>query len=244
MKRIVFFHIPKTAGSSFNRMLRENYGDALYSCDLNGSHHAGRERFQAMPEEERLRFHCITGHLMPEFLAHVPKPYTLLTFLRHPVSRVVSLYNYFMTVDQSPLRDSLRASGVGLRDYVTSGPEDETRNGMVRRLTGTLYRPTSLSGDELLRRAKDTLRKYFRFVGLQENFDASCRAVQKLCGLTKVVSCTVNPSRGRKPSDLKPATVQAIRRANVLDMELYLYGLKLHGRHMHALGLGEFAIPA
>ena len=136
---IVFFHIPKTAGSSFNMMLRENFKEAYLGFSApNGSHAQGLKNFLALPLDQQNKFRCISGHMPIPFLKSVPWPFELITFMRHPVDRVMSLYHFYMNVDKHPSRKNFRASQISLLEFVENVIDPETSNGMTRRLSNTL----------------------------------------------------------------------------------------------------------
>jgi len=96
---IVFLHIPKTAGSTFQFILNNNLG--ISHCHTNHSH---KEIFtQADLRFARMVFpglKGIAGHNLVDPLAlRVPNPF-YMTFLREPVARVLSSYQERFLVKQ------------------------------------------------------------------------------------------------------------------------------------------------
>jgi hypothetical protein len=88
---IVFLHIPKTAGSTFNFILENSFG--IRACHSN---HTRKKVFeQADLDFARKVFpglRSVSGHnLVDPLRLKAPKAY-FVTFLREPIARVVSRY--------------------------------------------------------------------------------------------------------------------------------------------------------
>lgn len=97
-------HIPKTAGTSFRKAMRDHFGAALqldYDDKPFGTPplrrflaawwHGRRSGRLVLPEE-----HCIFGHFLPLKYAALSRarPTRLVTWLRDPVARAVSNYHF------------------------------------------------------------------------------------------------------------------------------------------------------
>ena len=88
---IVSVHVPKCAGTSFRHLLAQIYGDRLW---LNyGTVFA---RTQARPGCVPAGTALIHGHFLADTFDDIVPPPTLVTWLRHPVERVVSHYYHFL----------------------------------------------------------------------------------------------------------------------------------------------------
>ena len=88
---IISVHIPKCGGTSFRHVLRDIYGESLW---LN--YGAIFSQPQAAPGLIPGGTRCIHGHFLGDaFDELVPRP-RLVTWLRHPVERVVSNYYHFL----------------------------------------------------------------------------------------------------------------------------------------------------
>ncbi|HRC73369.1 MAG TPA: Wzt carbohydrate-binding domain-containing protein [Candidatus Competibacter sp.] len=87
MIELVSIHIPKTAGSSFLKILLDNYGDDIF-------HYRG--------EEPNLsEFKAIHGHFdAKKYLGLYPDS-KWIAWVRHPVIRLISFYNYMVYNDKS-----------------------------------------------------------------------------------------------------------------------------------------------
>ena len=87
---IVSLHIPKTGGISFRNCLQEIYGKS-FTAHYPELKIQGTEPFEKLLEKK-----CLHGHLIldryREFFEGIP----LVTWLRDPVSRSISLYNHIL----------------------------------------------------------------------------------------------------------------------------------------------------
>jgi len=91
-KNIIFVHIPKTAGKSVRKSLeKEIEKNSIFPEHDQGSILA------AMKNESHDHF---LGHVGASFaLGYKPNDHFVFTFLRNPVDRLISLYNFFHGLD-------------------------------------------------------------------------------------------------------------------------------------------------
>jgi hypothetical protein len=82
---LIFLHIPKTAGTSFNHILRDIYGKSFYRVKPGGKWRKAKR----LPVSTR----CVTGH-MPYGIHKKWKleDFQYVTLLRYPVDRIISLW--------------------------------------------------------------------------------------------------------------------------------------------------------
>ncbi len=92
MAALIFLHIPKTAGTTLNRIIDWQYDPrVIFTVDP----HRIRptiNHFYALPEERRRRLQVVRGH--PPYGVHelLPQGAIYTTSLRDPVARLVSSY--------------------------------------------------------------------------------------------------------------------------------------------------------
>ncbi len=95
-KKIFFIHVAKTAGSSFNRCLRDHFSGDVH-CE---KYFEPGSRIFRFPD--RLRsFDFISGHLrISDFYANglSRDDYFLMTFLRNPLDQLVSHVNWLLRI--------------------------------------------------------------------------------------------------------------------------------------------------
>lgn len=85
-RRIVFLHIPKTAGTTVRQALYGNFGSADTFPDTNWIGH--------YPANVISKYRLFAGHFTMHDIEHVPAPKHVFTILREPRQRIVSYYRY------------------------------------------------------------------------------------------------------------------------------------------------------
>lgn len=75
--KIVFIHIPKTGGSSFTQVLRQNGDNPVFHHGFLNGHSAQHTTFRELKE-----------------LNLIPEGFKIVSIIRHPYERFVSEYNY------------------------------------------------------------------------------------------------------------------------------------------------------
>jgi hypothetical protein len=222
---LIFLHIPKNAGRTFEAILERQYPvEAIY--DIYGYGRAitdGVERLRTMPEEEKRRIRLIKGHYQYGLDEFLPQKVAYLTFLRDPVARVISHYHYVSRDLNHPLNRVVRDKNMSLADYVASGLSLELNNGQVRLLSGREHE--SAFGHcpaELLELAMEHMENNFSVVGLVERFDESLVLMGLKLGWQ---SLWYHKRNVRSPSqanlDPDSAALAVIKKYNELDLELY-----------------------
>jgi Sulfotransferase family len=204
---IIFLHIPKTAGTTFQFILENSLG--VTHCHLG---HMGKEVVDQRDLDFTRKFfpwlRSIAGeNLVDPLRLSLPDPF-YITFLREPVARVFSHYQ----------NDVLRCGKTQTFEEMLSSDE-VLANTQVKRLAGRAD----------LGRAKMVLEK-FNFVGLTEKFDLSLHVLDKLCPYKlnlnyKRKTIAINNSI-KKSLESDSRAVEMTREKNRLDLELYDFAVK------------------
>lgn len=91
---VAFIHIPKTAGTTFNNLIHP-FLTQLPWCPL-----VVFERLTQIPYDEILQYRLFMGHFHYKMLEKIlPPGFISLTFLREPISRTISHYQYLMRLE-------------------------------------------------------------------------------------------------------------------------------------------------
>lgn len=230
--KIAFFHVMKTGGMTFRKILKTIYGDSFRL-----SNEASLEKVQ----QEIAGFDCVEFHVMPEgnrfFYPHSSlvqgRRWDLLagresfTMLRNPSDRYVSQYYYLVSIRER-IEPAMNANGYTFPASILSfGGKNE----QVGFLTG---RFPDDGGGEINRRdlelAKEMLVSLGVHVGVMERFADSMNVFETVTGL-KIAGDAIqveNRNRQRRPLASIPRYVQGlIRERNELDVELYEFGKEL-----------------
>jgi len=213
-KIICFSHIPKTAGTTINLLLRRYFGYKLIAVE----HRARKNQVTYQLDDLKidLKLHppckCITGHTLKPFVNFhdLEKKMFWVTFLRKPEKRFISHYIHQKT------------SGISKfdLDFIEWGRTYHRSNWMVR----------MIAGEESLSKAIDILEEKFRFVGLVELFDESMELFTNIFDLDGFNLNYKNKKMVVRNNALKeeiyhnyPKYESYILEQNNLDIELYRY---------------------
>ena len=196
---IISIHVPKCAGTSFRNILSDQFGSRLW-LNYGSIFTAADFRPELIPEGTA----CIHGHFLGDaFDSVVPRP-RFMTWVRHPVDRVVS--NYYHGLRSPYLRDDccrrLHEEKLSLRAFAEL---DWMQNLATRYLAG---------------KAIET----FDFVGIAERFDESLLLLGRAFGWA-TPPCgpreNTNPARLTPSYPLSSADYNHLLALNQLDLKFY-----------------------
>lgn len=204
---IVFLHINKTAGSTLQFVLENNFG--ISACHTN---HTKRPVFAQKDFEFARKFFpfmkSVAGHnLIDPLSLDVPSPFHI-TFLRDPIARVFSNYQGTILKGENRLtfEESMQKYGFLKNQHVKL-----------------------MAGGENLDKAKRYLERC-DFVGLTEKFDLSLHVLGKLCpyplNLKYKRRRVATSNHIRKPLLEDSRMVELARHYNQLDIQLYDFAVK------------------
>lgn len=226
---VVFFHIPKTAGSTTSVVFEKLFaGQPQYLAGRNGlSHFDDCVRFLELSGQTRRVFAYITGHLEMQIVAAVPGEPFVFTFLRDPLSRLVSLYQYVKRTPTHHMHQWIEQRQASVLDFIRECPWDEVYNGMTRRLAG--IHSARMNDKRTLALALNNVDAHFSFVGIQEYFDECLFYLGHLLniGMEDLVyqKKNANPNP-HVPVAIDQTTKDMAERINAMDFELYEFYLK------------------
>ena len=185
---VINIHIPKTGGSSFKSMLGMVYRNSyLY---LNGVNTV-ESLWNKIKDLDLTSISCICGHF--PFGVHKYFPNNIrcryVTFLRDPVDRLLSMWNFNMSsmrnMDSSYLMDI-----DNFIRWINSGERSFTDNGMTRILSNmpeSFVDPiTAEVSNDNFKTARTNLSSFY-FVGTTETFDLSLRLLSEKLNWKKAV---------------------------------------------------------
>jgi Sulfotransferase family len=204
---IVFLHIPKTGGSTFQFILENNFGWS--ACHTN---HAKKAVFgQADLDFARKlfpRLRSIAGHNLIDPLS-LAIPYAFyVTFLRHPVERVISQYQ------------NLLNHGRQCRTFEETLRKREQLQNLQVKL---------MAGEPNLDKAKRFLEQC-GFVGVTEKFDLSLHVLGRLSpyrlNLNYKRRRVARDNSVRESLQRDSRIVDMIREYNRKAIELYRFGVE------------------
>lgn len=196
---LISVHIPKCAGTSFRTALRSCYRERLWE---NYGRIFSREQARRgiVPAGTR----CIHGHFLADAFDDLFPERELITWLRHPVERVVSTYHHFLRTPD-------------FRD-------DCCRALYEHKLTLREFADLDWMCNTASRYAADKVCSDFAFIGLVEQFEESLqRFYEQFGGVTElpIPKNNVNPVRTLTGNRVAPADYAYILARNEHDYQWY-----------------------
>lgn len=203
-----FVHIEKAAGTTFHTILLNNF--ASYTVVTPWSYWSNDDK-NIFLEEEVLALRKIMkfskgfgGHSVRSYLRYeniLEQPIQYITFLREPISRYLSHYNY---------QKNVMKIDITFEDYLN---ESRFSNFMTKRIGGCYD----------IRQAKKNLIKQFSFVGLVEHFDESLLLLNDIVfgGSLDVLYEKKNVAKNDDKIISIDTYTEQIKSNNCLDIDLY-----------------------
>jgi hypothetical protein len=226
----VFIHIPKSAGTTFHSILERNYA-YQQQFSFRVPRQLALMRLLAMPESRRNRLDCIKGHCGCGIHEYLSRPVNYFTFLRDPVKRVISEYNYVKKHPKPAAHQVIKENNLSLKQFVEGDLTPD--NLQLRYLTFMRLEdaPPGRAQKEWLEPAKKRLAEDFANFGIVEYFDKSLLLFQHRLSLKKIYYASKNQSKPTVKS-LTPEPhgwcedsecVLLIQDRDALHIELYLF---------------------
>lgn len=222
---LIYPHIPKTAGTTMQSILEQNYNSGFYRVHSRGNYRTWLRE----PRSIRNTTTCLQGHFTYGVHKYITRPYQYITFLRDPVERIISFYYYIQ--DKNNHRLSKLFNKTKLTTIINERWFAATNNDMTRFIAGRkdigINRPVGKMTSDDLVLAKKHL-SLFTAIGFVETFDEDLQtfAIQFRWENIQYKSELVHPSRPTK-SDLAPDVIELIKKYNKQDLELYDYAREL-----------------
>jgi hypothetical protein len=235
-KRVIFLHIPKTAGTTLRQIVRRQYpAESIFTFDETHRF----DDFQRLRDAQKAEIRLLGGHMIFGLHRFMPGPSTYFTVLREPVERVISDYYFVRNTPVHHHYDFITSRNLSLEEFIESGEARiMTDNGQTRSLSDEWWNlPFGECTEKVLEQAKKNLREYFAVVGLIERFDETLLMLKRAFGWQNVyyARVNVNPSRPTK-DELPQTTLDLIAEQNWLDLHLYEYAKELFEEQVQRQG--------
>jgi hypothetical protein len=205
--RLVYLHIPKTAGKSLQRVLEKNYG---HNVSLTTSGVAN--------EHQWLNSTVIGGHITYPFYHSSPRTRLFVALVRDPVERALSRFNYYRSI-QGPSYNKRESRGFDHSDL-----KKTIQNSVFREEFVDNYQCRFLSGKSTFRGLRYTLKKDNFVIGTMEHVDQLIKHIGSRCSWNSLDIPVINQATNTHYlDDLKQdkALIDMIKRLNREDYKLY-----------------------
>jgi hypothetical protein len=224
---LIFIHVQKTAGRSFETLLRTHYRDPIaYRFDSTEEQYL---EFAEMTSVQRDAYDLLDGHCNYGIHSLLSRKATYLTLLRDPVERMISRHHHFITRNRV---HPFAQQGGSLADFVRDICPD---NEHVRWLSSvpSWQVPLHETSREMLDEAKHNLEHEVEAFGIAERFAESLEVMAPIVGWRGVAPIRINVGDGRQARDtLDLETERLIRDRNALDLELYEFATSLFAERL------------
>lgn len=211
---LVSLHIPKTAGTSFRNILKEQFSNkSVVRLDIYDSGVIHLDEKNYTKTELKSHVKIIHGHFKyPDLIQKfdISEDVPFITWLRDPVARVVSNYYFLLKIiadrlKEKPEENLLNRVAKSLKEFAA---QEETQNVMSKFLVGL----------EL---------EQFKFIGIQDSFESELERLVKTMGWEKVKNIKHNVT-GKTTPPIDEETLEFIKKVNQKDIELFNRALELN----------------
>ena len=224
MDKLRFLHIPKTAGSTFKKILVHQYrGKGHFK--FTGENPVDIRRFRELSKEDQKAVDLFTGHAplftgLPE-ADEIP----IITILRDPVERVKSFCQHVSEGKSPYLQKQFPPESFSLNEFLYS-KNKEISNLQTRMLVDyEKYREKasikSISPIAMKERALDNLFNRITCYGIQEYFDESMILFTSRLGWHMPFYEYRNRKNMKRLLNFEDHHIEKIQELNSIDIEVY-----------------------
>jgi hypothetical protein len=223
---LYFLHIPKTAGSTMNYIIKKNYGSKAQEIRWHWTAWLAKEKVKEKleslkePDIELIHGHFVYG---AHALRHQPQ-FKYFTFVREPLAKAISGFQHVRRDKKATFHGSYKTGE--LAGYLLDDRILENDNGLVRRISGF--------GDEVpygsinqthLDKAIQNIDDHFLGVGITERFDLSVTWFKSMGIFKSVYYWKQNSARSKARDTVSEEVLDRFRELNKWDVSLYSHCL-------------------
>ncbi|NQZ03481.1 sulfotransferase family 2 domain-containing protein [Idiomarina sp.] len=232
-KPIIFMHIPKTAGSTLHQLFQLNYrSEQIFKLGITGAptegsfadrHKISVDKFYSLSTLEQQGVKAVIGHMPYGLHRAFESDAQYITVIRHPISRVLSHYNFVKENPNHYLYERVKNEAPTISDYVERLNSKELNNGMLRFFLGPEHVKIPFDGCrlEMIDVALDRVEKRFVAVGIQEYFQQSVEQFCKFNNWEMPKIQSRNISKSQYSTQVNKSEMEVLLRYNSLDLLLY-----------------------
>ena len=237
---LIHIHIPKNAGTTIHKILKQNFGDRcsnyreFYNLKFNSySKPIGsiKKYPEPLPESDFVEYinqvketaDVVTGHNIvpcsPEISARLGLEY--FTFIRHPVERTISLYNYEREMAKKSATIQDQKCHLPFAEYIAH--KRAVKNGQAYELTGNFNAS-----------AEDAIAQLERFlmVGVVDKFSQSLIVLREAIKHIRDISIPIDSIHFNETKEktiirekLTVKEIDKILAQNQEDLKIYDYAI-------------------
>ncbi len=242
----LFTHVPRTAGTTFVSVLARQFPrKAVFRMSMDANRfQASIDAYRDLAPDAKRNVRCVIGHMPYGLHRWAPVDPVYLAFVREPVERALSQYDYLR---KNPLlRDQLNlpsSATTSLESFLAAEQDMHMCNLQVRLLGGIgsildrFMPPYEAMPGDALDNALTNLKLNFGVVGLADRFDESLMLMKTLYGWRRIRYVARNVSRSRPArTDFSHRVIARIEEDNAADIALYHAARDLFDRRLKERG--------
>ena len=215
---LIFLHIPKNGGTTFDTILdKNNSKENTFNIQPIDETQLNVQHFIDLPESQRKQINLLKGHMVYGLHPHLIGTTDYISFLRKPEDRIISYYYYVLAMPNHRLHERVKNEKMSLYDFVVNVDEFDIHNAQIGVISGINDKK-----EIMLKRALDNIENHFSFIGLVERFDESLILFKKTYQLKNLYYKSLNRTKKRiGVNEIDSKTRDAIAELNKEDNILY-----------------------
>jgi len=235
-QKLIFHHIPKTAGTTLYSVIDESFNGKIYTVSGNQlEHQQSIQNFIAMSSEEKNSYDLIKGHRTYGLHTELDPPVKYFTVLRLPAQRHISGYFQLLKVRPDlPERKAFVENPPTLEEYIKKGDIYYGQNPQLKtflNIPDPDYKITAADLEIAVHKLKDE----FVLVGLTERFDETCVLLNQLDGFHIRHYLNKNVAKNYERGKISPGLIDLYDSTHPYDIEFYQVAEKLFAQKWEAL---------
>lgn len=223
---IVFIHIFKSAGTTFQVEMREALGVAAAPKVNDGWEEPGGGFFDrvaaacSQPDTKMLCGHAQYTRYAAAYESCGLKQPLAISFVRDPIERFVSMYNYFRTKNVEKWHREAATLSIGeFLHFIVENDLESIENHQCRNLSG--------SRQSTFEAAKDNIAKNFVYFGTMQNISLVNPTLHQLWGITLNSRTRLNVSeKNARKDDLAQSDLKTLQEITEEDRKLFEFALR------------------
>tara|TARA_B110000037_G_scaffold74060_1_gene88866 strand:+ start:122 stop:943 length:822 start_codon:yes stop_codon:yes gene_type:complete len=227
-ENIIFLHLPKAGGTTLRQIFYKQYSHLKSNEIFTVNRTKETYKFLDLSDDEKNKIKLLVGHFpfglhksMNEY-----KTYKYISFLRNPINRTVSAYNYAKTTKGHDYFKKINENKMSLEDYVDELSLPWLNNGQTKFIAGMQDFKIDCT-EEIFKIAIKNITQHFLYVGLLEKYDESLLILKNELSLQTPYYSRKNETKTIK-NEIGEDEKTKITQHNIFDIRLYEYVLKLH----------------